>query len=552
MNVYVQLASDPRKPIKFPSKEKRFLVLIPNGTWNDFGHQTAFEAYLAIGETWTRLDELKVAVAKSISAHGALGTGSPVTNAPKTYRFEISGRFISLGQSIHYYQSLKDALTEKELESLLITLNDVVYLEYRHPKSPNLSIRKDDIFRVSLLRKSEAMVAYGAAKDILFPKDLSATRFNFGVEVSLGAKKESFKADFVFSAEKDDLPTNIVVVIGRNGLGKTRLLYTIREVLCSSPQLLTSPNEHPPAFREVIAVSYSPFERFPTGTTEATNQTASYRYCGFRNTDGHWAYNVAEKSLGNHLTFLIKDHFTGAQTERPRLTLLITALSAGLHQATASAKGLQQSRLSIARHGKVLELSELLKHPNLLKEIETNPIETDHLVFDGVPFTGMSAGQKMFVLVGTTICASIQSNSLLLVDEPELYLHPTLEAEYFKMLKALLNLFESYAIIATHSVFIAREVPERNVLVLREGPGSATVVGNPKIPTFGGDLNLIADYVFDNTQGSKAYEQSLDGVADHAEKYEDVLKKYEGTLGLESLAYIRQRMSDRSDADAAP
>lgn len=57
--------------------------------------------------------------------------------------------------------------------------------------------------------------------------------------------------------------------------------------------------------------------------------------------------------------------------------------------------------------------------------------------------------------------SEIEEESLLILDEPELYLHPELEVNLINMIKNILNETNSYSIIATHSSIIAREVEKK-------------------------------------------------------------------------------------------
>ncbi|MCV5791964.1 ATP-binding protein, partial [Escherichia coli] len=59
----------------------------------------------------------------------------------------------------------------------------------------------------------------------------------------------------------------------------------------------------------------------------------------------------------------------------------------------------------------------------------------------------------------TNILGAIRRNSLILIDEPELFLHPTLEIAFIQMLKKILRNYASKALLATHSLVTVRELP---------------------------------------------------------------------------------------------
>lgn len=55
----------------------------------------------------------------------------------------------------------------------------------------------------------------------------------------------------------------------------------------------------------------------------------------------------------------------------------------------------------------------------------------------------LSSGQRLFAYIVINVVASIKDNSLIVIDEPELFLHPTLEIEFVGLLKKILKPFRS-------------------------------------------------------------------------------------------------------------
>jgi len=70
----------------------------------------------------------------------------------------------------------------------------------------------------------------------------------------------------------------------------------------------------------------------------------------------------------------------------------------------------------------------------------------------------LSSGQRLFAYIVINVVGAIRRNSLILVDEPELFLHPTLEIQFIDMLKQILFRFASKALLATHSVVTVRPI----------------------------------------------------------------------------------------------
>lgn len=538
MNIYLQLAAHSLKPIRVKNLPEPCVLLTTNN-WDDFGFRTTFDAWYLADSRSTRIGEVKIAVADTKESATAIDQSHPVS--PETFIFRIERSFLSLGQSRKYYEQIVALIGDKaQREELLAQLNDAVLLEYRFPNRPDLELRKADAFSTSLLRDTAAVSAYGEAKLILFGDEVAPSRFNFNVTTALKNRKEPISLNFDFDRGSSIFATNVAVVVGKNGLGKTQTLYAIQRLLCEpSPP---PPPETPllPPFRTVVVVAYSPFERFPTTSLQANGSRPNYVYCGFRDSDGIWKPDLAAKSIGQAFTEMTLAEMTAEKGDRPRLAMFSRALKDGLGAADIKIKDYRGSVEAVDF------VSWGLGNPQQMQQwLKSEPIQTEHLVFNGVPYQDMSAGQKMFVLIAANICAVIQPGSLLLVDEPELYLHPNLECTYIRMIKTILQLFEANAIVATHSVFVVREVPSRCVTVLKETDSGEVVATLAQINTFGGDLNLIADYVFDNVASAKSYEEELDKIAKDLPSFAQVREQYGTRLGFEALAYLRQKMETR-------
>ena len=63
----------------------------------------------------------------------------------------------------------------------------------------------------------------------------------------------------------------------------------------------------------------------------------------------------------------------------------------------------------------------------------------------------MSSGERILLYNIFNILAKISFNSLIFFDEPETHLHPNAITELIAGLMFILETFQSFAIIATHS-----------------------------------------------------------------------------------------------------
>ncbi|WP_305817650.1 AAA family ATPase [Photobacterium leiognathi] len=110
----------------------------------------------------------------------------------------------------------------------------------------------------------------------------------------------------------------------------------------------------------------------------------------------------------------------------------------------------------------------------------------------------LSSGQRIYSYMLPAIVAEIESESLIILDEPELYLHPSMEIGLIDMLKFLLQDTKSYAVIATHSAIMTREVDRKGITILRQNDSDVSKVHNPTMQTYGESLETIIGEAFDD------------------------------------------------------
>ncbi|MDD3343641.1 MAG: AAA family ATPase [Sulfurospirillaceae bacterium] len=113
-------------------------------------------------------------------------------------------------------------------------------------------------------------------------------------------------------------------------------------------------------------------------------------------------------------------------------------------------------------------------------------------------FFQLSQGErKTFIdslILYNEISESKNNDMLILVDEPDLSLHPEWQRQYFFNLLALTETFKSkkfHFIISSHSPFILSDVPKENVIFLEKGKQVY-----PNIETFGANIHTLLSHSF--------------------------------------------------------
>ncbi|WP_215191838.1 AAA family ATPase, partial [Exiguobacterium sp. s7] len=109
---------------------------------------------------------------------------------------------------------------------------------------------------------------------------------------------------------------------------------------------------------------------------------------------------------------------------------------------------------------KKYELSE--DYNVLLKLIELKLIKSPILKFykdDDFEFEYASSGEKHLLFTLINIAAELKENSLVLIDEPELSLHPNWQMNYINALKVIFSRMKScHFIMATHSHYLVSDL----------------------------------------------------------------------------------------------
>jgi len=142
---------------------------------------------------------------------------------------------------------------------------------------------------------------------------------------------------------------------------------------------------------------------------------------------------------------------------------------------------------------KSIKISNDIAHIFGYRHLEINPSDSDRtlqLIVDGKPYRlqELGAGIAQFIVVLAN--AAIRQPDYILIDEPELNLHPTLQLDF---LTALASYARKGTLYATHSIGLARSYSERIYSVRRLGEGDSEVrpyEATPRLAEFVGELSF--------------------------------------------------------------
>lgn len=419
--------------------------------WDDFGFKTQYEIIFYASQK----EVINIGKTKFFNKKDNNG------ELPDTFT-SLDEDFCSLGQSNKFYSNLREKLDKSIADYYLDAVNDLAI-----NRGLIETFEHEDGFKNSVLRSSEAQKALREGNKVY--KNLkidNILRFVFSTQIGNAIDKHTIKFDY---AEKAELPFRTKVIIGKNGTGKTQYIGKLAATLSGYEAQGEFTTKYLPAFSRVIAISYSLFDRFPR---PKQTKTYSYYYCGFQGGKGFLTPNQINTRLNKAFTILKK-------SERVHL------------------------------FGKYLSLV-------LSDEITSEILDDDYLEFnlkefilyDENDYSKYSSGQIIMILILAEVLAYITNESLIIMDEPETHLHPNSISLFVSVINRILNKFDSYSIISTHSPQIVQEVPSKDVIILERIQNSPSVRGLD-IESFGENLNTITERIFHTISHDEYYREFL-------------------------------------------
>ena len=111
------------------------------------------------------------------------------------------------------------------------------------------------------------------------------------------------------------------------------------------------------------------------------------------------------------------------------------------------------------------ELINILRKLNIIGNYKVEVFKKDGVPFN---FENASSGEANILSNLLSLTPLIEDNSLILIDEPEISLHPLWQAKYIDLLNKVLENFSGcHIIIATHSPFLASDLNPKNSCVIK-------------------------------------------------------------------------------------
>ncbi|MDP7142062.1 MAG: AAA family ATPase [Alphaproteobacteria bacterium] len=424
-------------------------------------------------------------------------------------------KFFSLGQDDSYFESLND-LGDNYRDHIFACLHEISVDDDLYARAIEEPVTKVSLLRsVSVLNVKDQYqrLASGGAR-------LTEYDFSYRMPRFRGSELES--PTLTFSVRPNSSPpTNMHVVIGRNGVGKTNLLRSMIRSLLDKPSaqngmffdeydMAVQPTE---IFSNLVSVTFSAFDPFENSReTKDTTKRIKYSYIGLQRPQT----NDGKQQLPKSREMLANEFVKSAQF----------CISSGRKARWADAVSF-------------LEYDQLIADSGIKDEVCGFPLaeqeQEDWVKRVRKIFGKFSSGHAIVLLTITKLVETVDEKTLVLMDEPEAYLHPPLQSAFIRSISNLLVHRNGVGILATHSPVILQEVPSSCVWKTHRF-GQVIKADKPQIKTFGESVGVLTSEVFGLELTHTGFHKMIAEVVEQGLTFEQIVENFEGQMGKEAQA----------------
>lgn len=422
--------------------------------------------------------------------------------------------FFSVGTSESYYESAL-LLPDGICDDIFKCLRDCAYDLSIFEESLRESVMQNSLLRATqetTVRNRFHRLATGVA-------ELTPYAFRFAFPKSGLPEVQEAPASIDFNVVPNSSPpTNVHVIIGRNGVGKTRCLNLIANAyLAMGRQPAEGQGTLQPigqdqgnwGFTGLVSVSFSAFD----DRELPDNPNQRVVFVGLR----------------------AKSDVDGVYVKTP--DLLAEEFCASVEKCLGDVRSTRWLQaISNLENDPLFAEAQL----SLLPNVPSEQIQE----YARAIFRRCSSGHKITLLTITKLVELVGENTLVLLDEPEGHLHPPLLSAFMRSLSELLTNRNGVAVIATHSPVVLQEVPATCVTILRR-TGRVTNVDPPRLETFGENVGILTHEVFRlEVQRTGFYRRLIDAVNNDL-SFEQITAAFGDQIGGEGKAILRVLISQR-------
>ncbi len=525
-----------------------FVLILTASDWDDYGFKTDFVAWMHNVRTGIKhgLGTLKVGYRNQTEGSWTIRNKkikNIITN-------KLDDEFFSMFNSEESYESIFDyfqieyeellkidAITNNEkkidfinrnVKLLLDGLNDIVYNEtIRNDKN----IIEELVFKHSFLRSTSIETILYSYDDIVHQKK-GITNFEISVK------------DLKFRSTEDLKPSNnIHAIIGSNGCGKSYILDLI---------VGDYVNKIDKKIKKLIIVSFSPFDKLNSYKKYLLSDSdVKINYIGIK--DFYIHINNLERTTFEKLKNrdeikkdFIDSFYLAIKKDLDLVRYVFDELK----------KSHPNSQLEMAKLDEIIDLEsneyfESIEEEDKRLILEKKLSDTEIRLGNIDKFEKLSSGYQMIIYTLFSLIAHMERGTVVLYDEPEVYLHPPLMLTYIKILREIFVRKNGMGIFATHSPIILQEIPKVCVKVIKRIKEDGGISSSNLQPeTYASSITSINNEIFkietmntgfykDIVDECKRVDEDLESERlNNKDKINKVLQKFGNQVGDEGLSII--------------
>ena len=396
---------------------------------------------------------------------------------------------ISLGDK-EYYEFLNNFLSTSEKDEYFKKMGDIAYDLNRLDES----IKNDSIYHpieeYYLLKNSFLRdVSLSEIRNQLHRLSIGG-KYIDEYQISIIDKNGNNVLEFRKNPHSlEYFPDTLYAIVGNNGAGKTYFIKNLIDLyIKKNSDLFNNITSNINQFESIVLISYSPFD---TGIIKKDSE--NYKFIGID-------FNKTT-SLEDYITKEIKTLFTEATTPKNE-----------------------------SRTKKIIDkFSFDPLFIRILPLIEKRELSEDII-------NELSSGQKIVLLSLLNLIIKVFEKTLVIIDEPELFLHPPLLKAYIRGVEEIVEEGNGICLLATHSAIVLQEVPNTNIRKLKydfESHEGSIVKLSSK--TYGESISFINDTIFGtDLRNTGFYKVLQDKIGE-----EQISDNFEAVLGSEARIILR-------------
>ncbi|GAQ66631.1 AAA family ATPase [Streptomyces brasiliscabiei] len=518
---------------RFPSDAgPRAAILLPDN-WDDFGFRTSYDLWFRRTDDTKPIEigRVKIALVEQEPGPSPLPLGDFADGLPAGL-----GEWISLGQDVQYYERIAEL--KQQGREILRGLGDITALE-----SPELAEEKLNALATSSPVVGNSFMRNLSTKTVLRQyRRITAggprlARYKFNYHSPQADTEISARPPLEFEVRPNSVPySNIHVLIGRNGVGKTTLLRSLATAAVRPFDLPETAGKityiEETGFANVLLVTFSAFDPFASITPSHTR--TSYTHVGLtthvpdgETSDSHPTRLKGREELAEEFLDSIRSIATSGHQDRWIKSLLTLASDPQFDAAVLIGGDFIGDRIS----------------PRLIEGIThgDEPANGAGRSWRDI-FMSLSSGHAIVLLTLTRLVDLVGEQTLVLFDEPEAHLHPPLLSSFVRALSELLAERNGVAIIATHSPVVLQEVPRSCVYKISRSRGRAR---RPRIETYGENVGVLTHEIFGLEVMKSGFYAEIEKAVARFDTYEGVLGHFGNQLGDEAKGLVHILFADK-------